>query len=230
MLMRRLLEGLFEQGVVLVTTSNLHPDELYKHGLQREQFVPAITLLKQNLDVVNVDAGIDYRLRLLEQAGVYHCPWGPQAEAKLAREFDSIASGEAETDVALDIEQRTIRARRVGTGVAWFEFAELCEGPRGQADYIELARRFHTVLLSNVPQLRPSKLDAARRFTWLVDEFYDRRVKLVVSAETPVNELFAVAATGDAFVRNLNASFVDRTVSRLIEMQTHEYLTLPHLG
>jgi cell division protein ZapE len=230
MLMRRLLEGLLEQGLVLVTTSNLHPDDLYKHGLQREQFVPAITLVKQNLDVVNVDAGIDYRLRLLEQAGVYHYPLGAQAEAKLAREFDSMASGEAETDVALDIEQRTIRARRVSTGVAWFDFAELCEGPRGQADYIELARRFHTVLLSNVPQLRPSKLDAARRFTWLVDEFYDRRVKLVVSAETPVNELFAVAATGDAFVRNLNASFVDRSVSRLIEMQTHEYLALPHLG
>jgi cell division protein ZapE len=230
MLMRRLLEGLFEQGVVLVTTSNLQPDDLYKHGLQREQFVPAIALIKQNLDVVSVDAGIDYRLQLLEQAGVYHCPLGPQAEAKLAREFDSISSGEAETDVALDIEQRTIRARRVGTGVAWFDFAELCEGPRGQADYIELARRFHTVLLSNVPQLRPSKLDAARRFTWLVDEFYDRRVKLVMSAESPVNELFAIAASGDAFVRNLNVSFVDRTVSRLIEMQSHEYLALPHLG
>ncbi|MGH8663203.1 MAG: cell division protein ZapE [Burkholderiales bacterium] len=230
MLMRRLLEGLLEQGVVLVTTSNLHPDDLYKHGLQREQFVPAIALLEQNLDVVHIDAGIDYRLRLLEQAGVYHCPSGPQAEAKLAREFDSIASGEGEIGVALDIEQRTIRAHRVAAGVAWFDFAELCEGPRGQADYIELARRFHTVLLSNVPQLRPSKLDAARRFTWLVDEFYDRRVKLVLSAASPVNALFAVADSGDAFVRNLNASFVDRTVSRLIEMQTHEYLALPHLG
>ena len=230
MLMRRLLEGLLEQGAVLVTTSNLHPQDLYKHGLQREQFLPAIALIEQNLDVVHIDAGIDYRLRLLEQAGVYHCPLGTQAEEQLARQFDSIAAGEAENGVALDIEQRTIRARRVGAGVAWFEFADVCEGPRGQADYIELARRFHTVLLSNVPQLRPSKLDAARRFTWLVDEFYDRRVKLVVSAAAPVNELFAVADSGDAFLRNLNASFVDRTVSRLIEMQTHEYLALPHLG
>jgi cell division protein ZapE len=230
MLMRRLLEGLFEQGVVLVTTSNIHPDALYLHGLQREQFVPAITLIKQNLDVVNVDAGIDYRLRLLEQAGVYHAPLGPEAEAKLAREFDSMASADAQADVELDIEQRTIRARRVAAGVAWFEFSELCDGPRAQADYIELARRFHTILLANVPQLRPSKLDAARRFTWLVDEFYDRRVKLVISAAAPAHELFAVADTGDAFLRNLNTAFVDRTVSRLIEMQTHEYLALPHLG
>ena len=230
MVMRRLLEGLLEQGVVLVTTSNLHPDALYEHGLQRSQFVPAIELIKENLDIVNVDAGIDYRLRLLEQAGVYHHPLGPAAEAKLAHEFDSIAAGEVEVDVALEIEQREIHARRVATGVAWFEFAELCDGPRGQADYIELARRFHTILLSNVPQLRPSRRDAARRFTWLVDEFYDRRVKLIVSAATPVRELFAVAGSGDAFLRNLNTSFVDRTVSRLIEMQTHEYLAQPHLG
>ena len=230
MVMRRLLEGLFEQGVVLVTTSNLHPDDLYKHGLQRSQFVPAIELLKQNLEVVNVDAGIDYRLRLLEQAGVYHHPLGPEAEAKLAHEFESIASGDAETDVALEIEQRIIRARRVAAGAAWLEFRELCEGPRGQADYIELARRFHTILLSNVPQLRPSKLDAARRFTWLVDEFYDRRVKLVISAAAPAPELFAVGDAGDAFLRNLNTAFVERTVSRLIEMQTHEYLAQPHLA
>ena len=230
MLMRRLLEGLFEQGVVLVTTSNLHPDELYKYGLQRSQFLPAIELIKEHLDVVAVDCGIDYRLRLLEQAGVYHHPLGAQADARLAQEFDSIAAGDGEADVALEIESRQIRARRVATGVAWFDFAELCEGPRGQTDYIELARRFHTVLLSNVPLLRPSQLDAARRFTWLVDEFYDRRVNLVISAAAPAHELFAVGDAGDAFLRNLNTAFVDRTVSRLIEMQTHEYLTLPHLG
>jgi cell division protein ZapE len=228
MLMRRLLEGLFEHGVVLVTTSNLHPDELYQHGLQREQFLPAIELLKENLEVVNIDAGIDYRLRLLEQAGVYHHPLGDAAEHKLAHEFDSIDSGAGEDAVVLEIEQRPIRARRVAGGIAWFEFAELCEGPRGQADYIELAKRFHTVLLSNVPQLRPSKLDAARRFTWLVDEFYDRRVKLIVSAGKPVQELFAVAGSGDVFLQHLNTSFVERTVSRLIEMQTHDYLASAH--
>jgi len=230
MLMRRLLEGLFEHGAVLVTTANLHPDELYQHGLQRSQFLPAIELLKENLEVVHLDAGIDYRLRLLEQAGVYHCPLGPEADAKLAAEFESMASGEGERDVVLTVEQRPIRARRVEGGIAWFDFAELCDGPRGQADYIELAKRFHTVLLSNVPQLRPSKLDAARRFTWLVDEFYDRRVKLVISAERPVQELFAVAGSGDAFLQHLNVSFVERTVSRLIEMQTHDYLALAHEG
>lgn len=229
MLMRRLLEGLFDHGVVLVTTSNLVPDDLYKHGLQREQFVPAIELIKQKLEVVNVDAGIDYRLRVLEQAGVYHAPITPASDRQMAHEFESIAADAGETDVALEIEDRTIRARRVASGVAWFEFDELCDGPRGQADYIELARRYHTVLLSNVPRLRPSKLDVARRFTWMVDEFYDRKVKLVVSAAAPVHELFEVAASGDAFMRNLNASFVDRTVSRLIEMQTHDYLALPHL-
>ena len=229
MLMRRLLENLFDNGVVLVTTSNLHPDALYLHGLQREQFLPAIALLKHNLDVVNIDAGIDYRLRLLEQAGVYHHPLGAEAEAKMAREFESIASDAGQADVQLEVEERMIKARRVGNGVAWFDFPELCDGPRGQADYIELARRYQTVLVSNVPRLRPSKLDVARRFTWLVDEFYDRKVKLVLSAEVPAHELFDVADSGDAFLRNLNTFFVDRTVSRLIEMQTHEYLALPHL-
>jgi len=229
MLMRRLLEGLFDNGVVLITTSNLHPDDLYKHGLQREQFVPAIELIKQKLAVVNVDSGIDYRLRLLEQAGVYHTPLTSESDARMAREFESVAAGAGEPDVALDIEDRIIRSRRVASGVAWFEFDELCDGPRGQADYIELARRYHTVLLSNVRRLRPSKLDVARRFTWLVDEFYDRKVKLVVTAEAPAHELFEVGDSGDAFMKNLNASFVDRTVSRLIEMQTHDYLALPHL-
>jgi cell division protein ZapE len=198
--------------------------------LQREQFLPAIDLLMERLDVVLIDAVVDYLLRLLEQACVYHYPLGPEAERKLAAEFESMASGEGERDVVLTIEQRPVRARRVDGGIAWFDFVELCEGPRGQADYIELAKRFHTVLLSNVPQLKPSKLDAARRFTWLVDEFYDRRVKLVVSAEKPVQELFAVAGGGDVFVQTLNASFVERSVSRLIEMQTHEYLALAHEG
>lgn len=229
MLMRRLLEGLFDSGVVLITTSNLRPDDLYMHGLQREQFVPAIELVKRKLEIVNVEAGIDYRLRLLEQAGVYHAPLTPDSDRQMAREFESIAADPGQADVALEIEQRVINARRIANGVAWFEFDELCDGPRGQADYIELARRYHTVLLSNVPRLRPSKLDVARRFTWLVDEFYDRKVKLIVSAESPVNELFEVADSGDAFLRNLNSSFVDRTVSRLIEMQTHDYLALAHL-
>jgi len=131
MLMRRLLEGLFDQGVALITTSNLKPDDLYKHGLQREQFVPAIELIKRRLDVVNVDAGVDYRLRVLEQAGVYHAPLTADSEARMAAEFESIAAAPGARDVALEIEQRVIQARRVANGVAWFEFAELCDGPRG---------------------------------------------------------------------------------------------------
>jgi cell division protein ZapE len=230
MLMRRLLEGLLEHGVVLVTTSNLHPDDLYKHGLQREQFLPAIALLKENLELVHIDAGIDYRLRTLEHAGVYHYPLGADAEAKLEQTFNSIAHEPGSEDLALEIENRIIRARRAAGGVAWFEFDELCDGPRGQADYIELARRYHTILISNVRQLAPATLDVARRFTWLVDEFYDRKVKMIVSAEAPVNELFVLIDGADAFLKNLNISFVDRTLSRLIEMQTHDYLALPHLA
>jgi cell division protein ZapE len=229
MLMRRLLEGMFEQGMVLVTTSNLHPDDLYKHGLQRSQFLPAIALIKQHLETVNVDAGIDYRLRALEQAGVYHYPAGDTADAKLAQAFESIAANRGSADVDLEIEGRVIRARRVSGGVAWFDFDALCDGPRGQADYIELARRYHTVLISGVQRLTAATLDVARRFTWLVDEFYDRKVKLMVSAEAPVERVFDLADGGDAFLQNLNISFVDRTVSRLIEMQTHDYLALPHL-
>jgi cell division protein ZapE len=229
MLMRRLLEGLFERGVVLVTTSNLHPDDLYKHGLQREQFVPAITLIKQNMEAVNIESGIDYRLRALEQAGVYHHPLGAEAEARLAQAYASIEHDTRGVDMPLEIENRIIRAHRTGNGVAWFEFDELCDGPRGQADYIELAQRYHTVVISNVRRLTPSALDVARRFTWLVDEFYDRKVKLIVSAEVAGARLFDLADGGNAFLKNLNISFVDRTVSRLIEMQTHEYLALPHL-
>jgi cell division protein ZapE len=229
MLMRRLLEGLFEAGVVVVTTSNLHPDDLYKHGLQRNQFLPAIALLKQNLDVVNVDGGTDYRLRALEEAGVFHSPLGPEAQKRLHHAFLSVSRHEGEADVPLEIEHRIVHARRVAKGVAWFEFDELCDGPRGQADYIELARRYHTVLVANVPQLKAAKLDAARRFTWMIDEFYDRRVKLIMSAESKPHELFLMLGSGDSFLRSLNVSFVDRTVSRLIEMQTHDYLALPHI-
>ena len=125
---------------------------------------------------------------------------------------------------------RIIRAHRAGNGVAWFEFGALCDGPRGQADYIELAQRYHTVVISNVRRLTPTMLDVARRFTWLVDEFYDRKVKMIISAEVPVDKLFDLADGGNAFLKNLNVSFVDRTISRLIEMQTHEYLALPHLS
>ena len=218
MLMRRLLEGLFEHGVVLVTTSNQHPDELYQHGLQRSQFLPAIELIKQNLEVINVDQGIDYRLRELERAGVYHT--GEGANARLAAAFENIARHDSNEDTALEIEGRVIHARRLGRGVAWFDFAELCDGPRGKADYIELARRYHTMVISDIPRFGFNNADVVRRFTWLIDEFYDRRVKLIMSAADVPEALYPMAEGGDQFLR---------TVSRLTEMQTHQYLSEPHL-
>jgi cell division protein ZapE len=221
MLMRGLLEGLLEHRVVLVTTSNQHPDELYEHGLQRAQFVPAIELIKGNLEVLALRGASDYRLRALERAGVYHQPLSEAAEAAQAAAFIGVAGEPGVADAGLEIEGRTIRARRAGDGVVWFTFTELCEGPRGTADYIELARRYHTVLVSGVPQFTARVAEAMRRFTWLVDELYDRRVKLILSAAVPVTALY------DKVERRAD---VERTQSRLIEMQTVEYLGRAHLG
>ena len=221
MLMRNLLQGLFDHGLVLVTTSNQTPDELYRNGLQRAQFLPAIELIKQHLEVVHVDGGADYRLRVLEKGGVFHCPADAAADTAMATTFEAIAGGPGERDVGLRIEGRTIQALCVGPGVAWFRFEELCAGPRGQADYIELARRYHTVLISEVRHLGPGEADRRRRFTWLIDEFYDRRVKLIISAEAHLTRLLHAAA-GEVEVQ--------RTASRLVEMQTHQYLSEAHLA
>jgi cell division protein ZapE len=221
MLMRNLLQGLFDQGLALVTTSNRAPDELYRNGLQRAQFLPAIELIKQHLEVVQVDGGEDYRLRVLEKGGVFHFPADARAEAAMAQTFEAIAGGQGERDVELEIEDRQIRALRTGPGVAWLRFEELCGGPRGQADYIELARRFHTVLISGVRRLAAKEADRRRRFIWLVDEFYDRRVKLILSAEVHLPDLL------EAVPRDLEA---ERAISRLVEMQTRQYLSEPHLA
>jgi cell division protein ZapE len=221
MLMRGLLERLLELGVTLVTTSNQHPDELYLHGLQRAQFVPAIELIKQRLEVIELQGDSDYRLRTLEKAGVYHFPLGEPAEGAQTQAFFGVAGEPGEADVALEIDGRSILARRVGPGTAWFGFAELCEEPRGTADYIELARRYHTVLISEVPKFRPSMAESLRRFTWLVDEFYDRRVKLILSADAPLEALYqGIEQRPD----------IERTRSRLIEMQTSRYLSAAHLA
>ena len=227
MLMRRLLEGLMEQGVVLVTTSNFQPDELYLHGLQRNQFFPAIELLKRNLEIINVDAGTDYRLRELEKAGVYHT--GADADRRMTDVYMGIARHESADAYDLEIEGRMIKVRQHARGVAWFDFRELCDGPRGKADYIELACRYHTVLLSGVPRFTPDAADKLRRFVWLVDEFYDRRVKLIVAAAAPAQDLIATPDSGDPFQAKLNASLKERLTSRLTEMQTRGYLTQPHL-
>jgi cell division protein ZapE len=215
------------EGVVVLTTSNFEPDGLYLHGLQRNQFLPAIDLIKQNFEVVNVDGGIDYRLRELEKAGVYHT--GADTESKMAAEFAAIARHEGSGETELEIEGRTIPVRRNARDVVWFDFDALCDGPRGKPDYIELSRRYHTVLVSGLPQFGAGSADKLRRFVWMIDEFYDRRVKLVLSAAAPVEQIILEADDGDAFQANLNTSLRDRLVSRLTEMQSHDYLAQPHM-
>ncbi|MFC2990782.1 MULTISPECIES: cell division protein ZapE [Halomonas] len=219
MILANLLEALFEQGVVLVATSNIVPDELYQNGLQRARFLPAIELLKRHCEVVNVDSGIDYRLRALERAEIFHAPLDDAAEIELARSFREIAGHEGEAATAIEINHRVLHARRLHDDVVWFDFRELCDGPRSQNDYIELAREFHTVLVSNVTRMSGATDDQARRFINMVDEFYDRGVKLLMSAEEPAERLYADGRLEFEF---------QRTLSRLQEMQSHEYLALPH--
>jgi cell division protein ZapE len=221
MLMRGLLEGLFARGVALVTTSNQHPDQLYEHGLQRAQFEPAIELLKRHTELLELAGEQDYRLRTLERAGVYHWPLDTAARLHLEQAFEGVSGEHGEEDAAVEIDGRTLRAVRLAPGAAWFDFGELCEGPRGTADYIELARRYHTVLLWGLRRFVPGMAESMRRFTWLIDEFYDRNVKLIAAAEVAAHELHAaVPVTAE----------LERTRSRLIEMQTTQYLSKPHLA
>ena len=220
MLMRRLLEGLFEHGVVLVTTSNYAPDALYPNGLQRTQFLPAIELLKNHLEVINVDAGVDYRLLMLEKAGTYHVQ-AAASDPEMEEAFLAVARHETDPLETLDIEGRSVPVRRHARGVAWFDFDALCDGPRGKPDYIELARNYHTILISGVPIFSPRDRNRVRRFIWLVDEFYDRRVKLILSAAALPADLYAAGAGKAEFAR---------TASRLTEMQTRRYLGEPHLS
>ena len=219
MILAGLLEELFARGVTLVATSNVEPDGLYRGGLQRQRFLPAIALLKQHARVINVDGGIDHRLRLLEQAELFHCPLDERADESLMDSFNSLAPEPATQGQVLEVDGRTIVTRYCADDVVWFEFAELCDGPRSQNDYIELARVFHAVLISNVPVFRAEQDDQARRFVNLVDEFYDRNVKLVLSAAAPLAELYQATHLAFEF---------QRTVSRLMEMQSHEYLGRPH--
>lgn len=219
MILANLLEALFAKGVVLVTTSNIVPDELYKDGLQRARFLPAIDLLKRHCDVVNVDSGIDYRLRALERAEIFHSPLDSDAATELARSFREIAGAEGEQDAPIEINHRVLTSRRLHEDVVWFDFSVLCDGPRSQNDYIELAREFHTVLVSDVPRMGRDSEDQVRRFINMVDEFYDRGVKLLMSAETPAEQLYSEGSLSFEFAR---------TLSRLQEMQSREYLALPH--
>lgn len=216
MILHRLLAALFEHGVGFVTTSNFKPDDLYPNGLHRDRILPAIALLNSRLQVVNVDNGTDYRGITLQQLALYHTPLGEAAEAAMTDAFERLAETQDESPV-LNIEARKIYARRKAGGVVWFDFKALCGGPRSQNDYLEIASQFHTVLLSNVPHMPPRMSSEARRFTWLVDVLYDRRVKLIMSAEVPAHELYAEGQMANEFVR---------TVSRLQEMQSAEFLAL----
>jgi cell division protein ZapE len=216
MILYRLLEALFANRVSIVTTSNFVPDGLYPDGLHRERIFPAIELLKLQLEVVNVDHGVDYRRRTLEKVQMYHCPLGAQAEQALTQAFEHLMDAKEEPPV-LHIEHREITARRKAGGVVWFDFKWLCGGPRSQNDYLEIASRFHTVILSNVPAMPVRMASEARRFTWLVDVLYDRRCKLIISADVPPEQLYTEGPLSHEF---------PRTVSRLNEMQSAEFLAL----
>jgi cell division protein ZapE len=209
MILGRFLEQAMQRGVEFVMTSNYAPDDLYPSGLQRERFLPAIELLKQRLDVVSVDNGTDYRRRKMEKLQVYHVNDNPVLE----RIFSELKDVEEEKH-PLDVEGRVIPYVRRAGGLVWFDFQALCGGPRSYADYVDLARRFHTVMISSIPRMSAKNADAARRFTWLVDVFYDDRIKLVASAEAAPEELFTAGE---------NAAEFQRTVSRLHEMQSAAY-------
>jgi cell division protein ZapE len=219
MILGRLFSALFAQGVALAATSNLRPAELYRDGLQRNRFMPVIALLEEHTEIVHVDGGEDYRLRLLERADVYQCPPGPAADARLETYMESMAPDAARAGGSIRLLGRRIAYRRCSDGVIWFDFDALCDGPRSQDDYIELSRDYHTVLLSDVPRFDRSLENQARRFIALVDEFYDRRVKLILSAAAPVEDLYHGKTVAVEF---------QRTRSRLEEMRTREYLAAPH--
>jgi len=219
MLLGGLIAGLIERGVTLVLTSNAPPSELYRDGLQRSRFLPAIALLEHNTTLIPVDAGTDYRLRQLERAPLYLRAAVEDADARLLQRFEAIAGGSGVEAGSIEIEDRAIAVRRRAGGAVWFAFAELCEGPRSVADYIEIARQFHTVVVSDVPAFEAANDDAARRLIALVDEFYERGVKLVVSAAAAPDELYH----GERLTLEFR-----RTASRLAEMQSHEYLARPH--
>lgn len=219
MILGGLMEALFARGVTLVATSNIIPSRLYENGLQRQRFLPAIALVEKYTRVVNVDAGVDYRLRTLEQAELYHWPLDARADESLRDSFERLAPEPGQHWERMEINGRYLTCRCRADDVGWFDFAELCDGPRSQNDYIELSRLFHAVLISGVPVFTPDIDDQARRFINLVDEFYDRRVKLVLAAAAPLTGLYQGGGLAFEF---------QRTVSRLQEMQSHAYLAQAH--
>ncbi len=221
MLLGTLFRELFRRGVTLVATSNVPPSALYEGGLQRERFLPAIAAIETHCQVMELEGAEDFRLRILDEAEIYHAPLDRQAEANLASYFEKISCNGGKANQKLMVCGRPIATLRLANGIAWFAFAELCDGPRSQNDYLELARGFHTILVSGVPAMGLADNDRARRFIALVDEFYDHKVKLILSAALPAERLYQSERLAFEF---------KRTVSRLAEMQTHAYLGQAHLA
>ena len=220
MLLGRLFEALFKRGICLVATSNIEPDGLYKGGLQRARFLPAIAALKASCEVLKLDSGTDYRLRELEQAEIYHWPLDEQANKILVELFEHMTAADVEPESELEIEGRIVDVKHCSEGVVWFDYQAICDIPRGSADYIEISRYFHTVLVSDVTVMNDMVNDLANRFINLVDELYDHNVKLIISAEVPCDQLYQGKKLAFQF---------ERTASRLLEMQSHDYLERPHL-
>lgn len=219
MMLGRLLSALFERGVVLVTTSNYAPDSLYPNGLQRQNFLPTIELIKRELKVLNVDGGNDYRLRELTREPLFMVPADAASEEKMEQLFQRLSHGVEQKKRSIQVLGREIPVKRLAAGVIWFDFLALCDGPRAQTDYLEIATEYHTVFVSGIPKITAREASIARRFTWLVDVFYDNRVKLVASAAAEPEQLCTEGVQAGEFFR---------TASRLTEMQSRSYLELPH--
>lgn len=221
MILGTLFQALFRRGITLVATSNIPPDELYRNGLQRARFLPAIDLIKEHCEIVNVDSGVDYRLRTLEQAEIYHWPLDASAAENMKHYFVQLSVEPRRDGGEIIIHDRPIATCHEAEGVVHFTFDALCRGARSQSDYMEIAQMYHSVLLSDVPVLTEKDDDASRRFIAMVDEFYERHVKLIISAETSMEKLYQSGRLSFEF---------KRCCSRLIEMQSHEYLARPHLA
>lgn len=218
MILAGLLKALFTHGVTMVTTSNCTPDMLYYNGLQRQRFLPAIELIKTHMRPIELGGNTDHRLRYLQNADIYYCPLNGDTESNMHDAFSHVSPDTGTSNEVLLINDRKVSSNRCADGVVWFDFSALCDGPRSAADYIEIARFYNTILLSNVPILT-NKDDIARRFITAIDEFYDRNVNMIISAEAHAHELYKGKRLAFEF---------QRTVSRLIEMQSHEYLAKPH--
>ena len=220
MILGRLLENLFNEGVVLVATSNYAPSELYPQGQNRSSFLPTIALIEEKLTILNVDGGEDYRHRTLTAAEVFYIPANDENERKLAALFTQVTAGQVERPSEIEIHGRMLRCKKRTDKAIWFDFRMLCFGPRSQADYLYLSEHYEMIFVSGIEKLSQTERAEARRLTWLIDVMYDYRVKFCATCDVPVGEIYVEGDFAQEFVR---------TASRLTEMQSQEYLNLPHL-